>query len=152
MRHLESARRNFVSVLIAHFRGSGFYSTRPTHELTMRILPHWIAVVTILALGAAWPNTAAAADAFYDVPISDLKITSGQLPKRDESARVHRFDRLRSAMIPRVVLNVGGEAYLKLPNDELWRFRSGDWPDWPTSRVVVRAAAAGDVTGQLILP
>src|SRR4051794_18284454 len=124
------------------------------HEFAMRTLPRWIALVTILALGGARPRTAAADDAFYDVALSELKITSGQLPKAHDSAQPHRFDRLRSAMLPRVVLNGGGEAYLKLPNDELWRFqpRSVDLPDWPTRHLVVRATAAGDVTGQLILP
>src|SRR4051794_35328129 len=124
------------------------------HEFAMRTLPRWIALVTILALGGAQPRTATADDAFYDVALSDLKITSGQLPKAHDSAQPRRFDRLRSAMLPRVVLNGRGEAYLKVPNDEVWRFQggSGAGRDGPTSPLGVRATAAGDVTGQFFLP
>jgi hypothetical protein len=45
-----------------------------------------------------------------------------------------------------------GEAYLTVANDDVWRLRSGDWPDWSKSRVGVRVPAAGDVAGQIVLP
>jgi hypothetical protein len=95
---------------------------------------------------------ALADDAFYDVPVSDLKITSGQLPKSEDHTGLHPFNLRRIAMHPRIILEGTGEAYLKVPDNAVWRLRSGDWPDWPTSHVVVRAAAGGDVTGQIVLP
>ena len=57
----------------------------------MRTLPRWIALLTILALNGALPMGAAADDVFYDVPLSELKITSGQLPKGEDVARSHRI-------------------------------------------------------------
>ncbi len=121
----------------------------------MRTLSCWIALLTILALEGALPIASAADDAFYDVPLSELKITSGQLPKREGQAALHQFDPRRIAMRPRVYLDGAGEAYVKLANDDFWslRFRNWlEWPDWSMSHVLVRAHANRDIAGQLILP
>ena len=118
----------------------------------MRALPRWIALITILALDGAPLIAAAADDVFYDVPLSELKITSGQLPKGENVARSRRFSPRGSVVLPRVFLDGAGEAYLKVADDEIWRMRAGDWFDWSKSHVLVRAAAVGDIAGQLILP
>jgi hypothetical protein len=118
----------------------------------MRGSPSRIALLTILAIYGARPIVAAADDTFYDVALSELKSTSGQLPKGEDHAQPHRFDVGRGFTLPPVLLDSAGEAYLKITNDEVWRLRSGDWPNWSTGHVLVRAAVGGDVAGQLILP
>jgi hypothetical protein len=118
----------------------------------MRALPGRIAFLTIRALGAALPIAVKAGDVFYDVAISELKITSGELPKSEDPSRSHRFNSRGSAVFPRVFLGGAGEAYLKIANDDVWRVRSGDWSELAKSHVVVRKGAAGDVAGQVILP
>ncbi len=118
----------------------------------MRALPRWIALFTILALDGAPLIAAAADDVFYDVPLSELKITSGQLPKGENVARPRPFSPRGSAFYPRIFLSGGREAYLKVADEDVWRVRFGDWPDWSKSHVMVRTDAAGDVAGELILP
>jgi hypothetical protein len=118
----------------------------------MRTLPRRIALRTILALVGALPVVAAADDVFYDVALPELKIASGRLPKGEDFTRAHRFHARGTSVLPRIFLNGPGEAYLKVANDDVWRLRSGDWPDWSKCHVMVRVPAAGDVAGQIVLP
>jgi hypothetical protein len=65
----------------------------------MRIVPRWIALLTIPAVIASPPKVVTA-DASYDVAIGDLKLTSGQLTRSEDHAGVRPFTLLRVVMQP----------------------------------------------------
>lgn len=104
--------------------------------------------VCVLAFAAA----ATAEDAYFQVPIDDLEITEGALPKGQEPVNWQLYQRARR-MQPYVVLDGEGEAYVAYDAN---RSRA-EW-NWPANRtrarnqVVVRVPAARDVTGRIYLP
>lgn len=120
-------------------------------RLTMRVLTCCTVLITILAVNAIRSGAAETKEVFFEVALSDLQITSGQLPKSKADEPWRRGGSRLTVMQPRVLLAGGGEAYLRMTNDEIWRLRFGGSPDWSTEHIVVRAAA-GDVKGQIILP
>lgn len=70
------------------------------------------AMVMLLAAGVAGP--AFGGEAYYDVPIRELKLTEGELPDRKEAAEYRPYtemERLR-AMRPYAVLDGPGEVYV----------------------------------------
>src|SRR3954468_17676224 len=107
----------------------------------MRALSRWIAVFAILAIYGSRPIAAVGDDAFFDVALSEVKITSGQLPKDEGTRGSHPLDLGRGATFARAFLDGGGEAYVKVDTNDVWRLRSGQWPDWSTTHLLVRAAA-----------
>ena len=82
---------------------------------------------------------AVAADAYYRVPILDLKLTDGTLPATLEpTVRRWRFrDRART-MRPRAVLDGEGEVYIDLGENPFGRWSSRA-PMSPFGTVVIRA-------------
>ena len=116
-----------------------------------------------LAFAVGSAAAAFAGDAYYNVPLQELKLVEGRLPvqKGGQDYQSYLWERAR-AMTARVVLDGPGEAYF-MDN------RGGPWvsgsleagPMAPTmysdsrsfglSRVLVRAAAGKGVTGRLVL-
>jgi hypothetical protein len=118
----------------------------------MRTYPTVIVVATLSILVVAKTTAALADDAFFDIPISDLKITSGELPKTKNDEEGYRYDPRREAMIPKIVLEGDGEAYLHSPNNRFWPGRYGDDSEMLTAHVLIRAPKDKDVSGLLTLP
>lgn len=107
----------------------------------MRRLAPVLAALTLLVLAA---RSAGAQDAFYRVPLSDLKL-DGPLPQ-DQA----KFDyRIWEMVRPYAVIDGGGECYI-VPKDA----QPGGW-GWPTNRTAVliaRAPAGREPAGTVYLP
>ncbi len=93
-----------------------------------------------------------AEDAFYDVPLSDLKITAGGLPKVNTDDGRFRFDPRWEVMEPTVWLDGEGEAYLMLESQDLWNLRFHGQDDLLDKHLRIRAPKGKDVKGWLTLP
>ncbi|HEY2762227.1 MAG TPA: hypothetical protein VGI75_15820, partial [Pirellulales bacterium] len=88
-------------------------------------------------------HAASAADKFYDIPLSDLKITEGKLPKADEESQWNDYDPQGAAKRPRIVLDGSDEAYFKSQDGS---------SNLALGHIVVRAPDAKEVHGLLFLP
>ena len=112
----------------------------------MRAISRFVVVVAILASAVA----ARAEDAYYRIPIRDLTITEGALPVQKDASR-HWRSRVGGAMLPRVVLDGPGEAYVGSEQGQL-----NSWMELNNildqGRVHLRAPKGQDVTGRLFLP
>ncbi len=95
-----------------------------------------------LILGAA--ATALAGDAYFNIPVQELKLVEGTLPLRQQDANWKYLQRLLP-MSSYVVLDGPGEAYVS--NGGGWMKQIDE-----TTRIVVRAAAGQDVAGRLVVP
>jgi len=73
--------------------------------------------ILVLALVLGSPGLVPAKDAFYDIPIRDLKLVEGRLPKQPDSPN-WRFTQRMQAMEPYAVVDDPGEAYLTGPGTE----------------------------------
>lgn len=111
----------------------------------------FITIVVLSIAGSGAICAIEAEDAFYDVPLSDLKITAGELPHPSVDEAVVYPDPSLEVMTPRVVLQDEGKAYVHLPNDQLWQMLSGT-TDLGTAHILIRAPAGHDVAGLLTLP
>jgi hypothetical protein len=100
----------------------------------------WVAVVGIAGM-------AAGEDAFYDVPLSALKVTSGEFPKPDNDWERWRLDRF----YPVPMLDGEGEAYFDAPGKGMWGFRSLV-EDLSAAHLVVRAPKGKEITGRVGIP
>jgi hypothetical protein len=101
-------------------------------------------LAVVLALCAAH---ATAEEAYYDVSLTDLRLTEGQLPADLDVWRMRLPERR-----PYAVLDGEGEAYIGLPAEGGWEAWYG-WESVRTSASLAIAAPAGqDVTGHLYLP
>ena len=76
-------------------------------------------LVTACVLAAA--AIAQAADAYYDIPVHDLKLVDGKLPVATDQITWRHYDRGQS-MQPYALLDGSGEAYLSGPgaDGEYW--------------------------------
>lgn len=91
---------------------------------------------------------ARAEDAFYFVPLEDLKLTEGKFPEQPASRYDWRNRQRREAMQARAVLDGEGEVYFE-QNQFLW------WRSTPLleeGAIAVRAPAGRQVTGSLYVP
>ena len=107
-------------------------------------------VVLLLVIGGS-ASRLQADDAFYDIPLSELKITDGTLPEVETPDAALRSSAGFGlpALQPIVILDGAGEAYFGDPRNS--------WPelspsDIRTGHLFVRAPAGSDVTGRLALP
>ena len=114
--------------------------------LVRRALP---LVFCLAALGGA----AYAEDAFYRVPLTELKLTEGKFPDqskyRTDWSYNWRTRQRRQALQPRAVLDGEGEVYFEENNRFRW------WAPVPLPEegiIAVRAPAGRDVTGWLYVP
>lgn len=117
----------------------------PSHR---RMLSVWISAVATFALPAA---RVAADDAFYRVPLADLKLTEGEFPADDLENRYDwRTWQRREAMQPRALLDGEGEAYLTLDRNN-WQWATPAQVRSEAS-IAIRAPQGRDVTGLLYVP
>ena len=119
----------------------------------MRIQRCAIVVLVVLATIAGEPGTVFTGDLFFDIPLNEIKITFGELPKpRDESNSFH-VDPRWPHMRPTVALDAAGEAYLSISDDQLWAFRFQGAGNLTTSHVLIRGSPKGnEIVGQMSLP
>ncbi|MBN1912629.1 MAG: hypothetical protein JW818_23105 [Pirellulales bacterium] len=109
----------------------------------------------LFALAVLTPAVAVGAeDAYYNVLLVDLQLTEGQLPSGD-NMNWRRWT-VTPVMLPRVVLDGQGEAYVSLGSrvPTSWRVRQGelDVHAVGSGRLVVRAPKGQNITGRLYLP
>lgn len=100
-------------------------------------------------------GAARAEDAFYRVPLTELKLTAGKFPDPSKYRSDWRYNwrtrQRREAMQPRAVVDGEGEAYFEENN----RFNWWWWTPAPLldeGVLAVRAPAGHDVTGSLYVP
>ncbi|HEX7449315.1 MAG TPA: hypothetical protein VF306_17300 [Pirellulales bacterium] len=106
-------------------------------------------IACFFACGFLLAATAAhAEDAFFRVPIANLKLTEGTLPEADEQISSWANWGRRESFQPRVVLEGEGEAYLERRDD--WRGRWDNETGWQDA-IVAHAPARRDVAGYLFL-
>ena len=92
-------------------------------------------------------QTAAAGDAYYDLPISSLTLTEGTLPSDAATDNWRRW-RMTSVMRPYVVLDGEGEAYVSGDNS-MPRMRSRG--ESPSQAISIRAPENQEITGRLFV-
>ncbi|HZZ28113.1 MAG TPA: hypothetical protein VFE46_08930 [Pirellulales bacterium] len=115
----------------------------------MRISRHVFgAALAAWAVAILLVRSAAAEDAFFDIPLADLKITSGELPKPN---RKFHFQAGWNAMVPDVTLDGEGEAYLDVPDQSFWNFQTLQ-NDFSQGHLFIRAPEKRDVAGRMGLP
>lgn len=110
------------------------------------------AICLLFALGSA--GAVLAEDAYYDLPIQEVKLADGSLPVRKESLDWRAYQR-STQLQPYVIVDGPGEAYLTserdggsgLPGWDPYRSSTAE----PT-RIRIRAPQGNDVAGQLVLP
>jgi len=102
-------------------------------------LPLLLAGLAVLAVAAM------AEDAYYDVPLRELTLTEGELPRGGS------YDRTALERVPYAVLDGKGEAYL--------HFQQGAWQSWQgpaflydNTSLAICAPPGGEVTGHLYVP
>lgn len=110
---------------------------------------------TSIALGIlSLVSAAVADDAFYEVRINDLRITEGDRPQRPSAADWRQRARTW-AMLPYVVLDGQGEAYIRPDGDRLveqveW---AGSAPLASDAQsIVIHTDQARDISGRLFYP
>ena len=113
----------------------------------------------VLALAFSSAATALAGDAYYNIPLQELKLVDGKLPVRT-SNRIYNWNWTQT-LRPYVVLDGPGEAYVSDANNPWFpsyfavpEASAPDSEDRPAvgTRVFVRAAAGKEVTGRVVLP
>jgi hypothetical protein len=106
-------------------------------------------MTALLALATlmATPTSSYAKDAYFDVSVNDVTVTSGKLPAADALPTLgwQQWE----ALHPRIVLDSEGEALLAAATLTYWQ--------WPADlrqngRIVARIPAGLDVKGRLFLP
>jgi hypothetical protein len=114
----------------------------------MSLCMRTICLVVAVSSAAA----AVASDAYYDVPLRELKLVDGSLPVTTKPPGWRQYELMR-AMQPYATIDGQGEAYLAgqgVPND-LWFSPAGSpWRD--AARILIRAPQGKDVTGRLVVP
>ena len=113
-------------------------------------------LLTVLIVAAA--GIAQAADAYFNIPVRELKLVEGQFPKPGNSTNWRHYER-RQAMQPYVRLDGPGEAYLSGPgaNGDYWANYSpqttlGDNSSVPPNLGLhLRAPEGQEIKGRLII-
>jgi len=108
------------------------------------------AAVYFLLAAIGGPAVLLADDAFYDIPLSELKLTSGELPKAVSDASPLRSDpEWWHAMYPRVEIEQSGEGYL----DHHFNPWLQSWDENVSqSHLTIRAPKGKEVRGLMTLP
>ena len=96
-----------------------------------------------------------AEDAFFEIPLSQLKITAGKLPDLTFKGAqpIAHWDPRWQVMAPVVVLDGPGEGYADIPN-----FPTGPWfvpqqqHEASSPSLLIHASKGKDVTGRMSLP
>ncbi len=91
-------------------------------------------------------EAAIAGDAYYDIPLRELKYAKGDLPTWQRNPDWRRWAQYRT-MRPYILLDGKGEAYL---SENGWNFSPST--DIASMRVAVRAEEGKEVAGQLVVP
>ncbi len=115
----------------------------------MSILMRTIALA--LAIGSA--GAALAGDAYYDVPIHELRLVDGNLPTRKNDAGWSYHENARVyTMRPYAALDGPGEVYIAGHGEEgdTWYLRYATGPDY--TRALIRAPEGTNVAGRLFVP
>ncbi len=105
----------------------------------------------VLVVAALFAKTAVAEDAYYDVPVGQLKLTLGSLPVRSKTVNWRQYE-LAVCMRPYAVLDGQGETYVDGEGRLVDRW---NWPSAPgleTARLVVCSPRGKNVTGRLVVP
>ena len=109
--------------------------------------------ILVLALALGFTGLAQAEDAYYDIPLRDLKLVEGRLPEGPQVNSSWQFYQRQQAMIPYAVLDSDGEAYLTgLGSDGNWFSAAQVVGAMGQLHVLFRAPAGKEVQGRLILP
>lgn len=108
--------------------------------------PSLILLSFCCVLGLAPFGDARAADAYYHLPASSLKLTEGAWPAATDAFRWRRWQ-MAAVVNAYAVLDGEGEAYVSADTNEPWREES------PVEQVIaIRAPAGREVTGRLMVP
>ena len=93
-----------------------------------------------------------AKDAFYDVPLRELKLVDGSLPVVKENRHWRRFEQIR-AMRPYATIDGQGEAHVarRDGSDSPWYLPDAT-QDLAAARVLIRAPEGKDISGRLVVP
>lgn len=103
-------------------------------------------VLTFCAVAMMTPLLRAA-DAFYHIPVAELKLTEGALPVADATSDNARRWQMTQVVQPYATIDGGGEAYVS-GNTQPWE-RDGTAAGQTIS---IRSLAGKEVTGRLFLP
>ncbi len=118
----------------------------------MRTTRHLKVSLIIIATMVSRTAVVAADDAFFDIPLSELKIISGELPKSAIATDSFRFGPRAMLMYYRAALDGEGEAYLNIGPEQQLAFQYQATDDLSTCHLLIRAPRGKDVTGKLALP
>ena len=102
--------------------------------------------IPALAVALVSSGLAQANDAYYDIPLGELKLVDGRLPERSGNYDWRYYQRVQ-AMEPYAVLEDGGEAYLTGP----LRFGAQEANGQNGGHIFLRAAEGKEIKGRLIL-
>ena len=108
------------------------------------------AAVVLWVIGGYAICARAAEDVFYDVPLSDLKITAGEFPSKSTMEKVD-FDWRSEMLSPLPALDGAGDVYLDMPDQFFWGLHAlAD--DLSKAHLLIRATQGKDVPGRVGLP
>ena len=114
---------------------------------------HRLIVLLVVAATIAIRSAAVlAGDAFFDIPLGELKISSGELPKAATTTESFRFDPRGALRYYRAVLDGEGEAYLNIGAEQRLAFQFQATDDLSTCHLLIRAPQGKDISGKLALP
>jgi len=104
-----------------------------------------VILVTSLVVGLA--ALARAKDAYFEIPVRDLKLVEGQLPKLGDQSDWRHYGRSYAAMEPYAVLDGPGEAYFSGSGA-----RGDVWPEAsPASEIHICAPEGREIRGRLVI-
>jgi hypothetical protein len=105
--------------------------------------PWWLAVGSVLL---ATQFFATAEDAYFQLPVSELKLTEGSLPVQGRSWAGRRWQ-LLPAIQAYAVLDGPGEVYVQTAGNMPWMPRSAE-----AAAIAIRAPRNTEITGRLFVP
>ena len=111
---------------------------------TCRRATVWL-LVTSIAMWLGGPASASADETFFQIPLTELSVTEGELPRDLVSWRA-RFEG-GDAVRPRVVLDGSASAYLHVPGEPPTVHMQRD-----NTSLVIRASQREQITGRMFLP
>jgi hypothetical protein len=104
-----------------------------------------------LSVVAIWAGTAVADDAYYSIPLRELKLVEGDLPTATKSPNWRRYELFQS-MRPYSIVDGQGEAYVTGRTGQI-----NPWSDPHAgfdagARIAICAPEGKDVAGRLVVP
>jgi hypothetical protein len=119
-------------------------------------------LLLVIAILGSLASAAYSADAYYRVPINDLQLVEGVLPRasdrdKDSSGEFDRHWRLIPAMQPYAVIDGKGEAFVSFHEWNWYTparpgFSPDDFASNPADAVLIRAPQGADVSGVIVMP